>query len=53
MKKIELIDPPVAPFSSKEDIKAWLKELKAGEKPWSEMRKDAIEEAEEMLADKR
>lgn len=49
MKKIELIDPPVSPFSSKKDIRKWLVELQAAEKPYSAERKAAIREAKSWL----
>lgn len=46
-----LIDPPVTPFSTREELEAWLVELRA--KPQSPQRDDAIAEAEEWLADAR
>ncbi len=47
--KIEIIDPPVTPFSPKAEIKAWIEYLKSADKPWSDERKEAIKDAKFML----
>jgi Mg-chelatase subunit ChlD len=45
-----LIDAPVSPYSDPDDIRAWLAELATMEQ--TPEVKDAIREAEEMLADR-
>ena len=51
MRKIELIDTPITPFSSDKEVREWIAELEKESKPWSRERKLAYRDAKKILAD--
>lgn len=47
MSDFDIIDPPVTPYSSEDEIKAWIKDLEKRESTQSV--NDAIEQAKDWL----